>query len=67
MKLEDLLAKCPECGSQDKTAHRRMIDNHKAHAELDCFKCENCGYVFEKKEKNEDDEKSKIIKELNKL
>ena len=67
MKLEDLLAKCPECGSQDKTAHRRMIDNHHAHAELDTFKCENCGHIFEKKEKKEDDEKAEIIKELNKI
>ena len=28
MKFEDLIAKCPKCGSTDKTAHRRFIDNH---------------------------------------
>ena len=27
MKFEDLIAKCPKCGSTDKTAHRRFIDN----------------------------------------
>lgn len=47
MKFEDLIAKCPKCGSTDKTAHRRFIDNHHAHAELKEFKCDNCGYVFE--------------------
>ena len=46
MKFEDLIAKCPKCGSTDKTAHRRFIDNHHAHAELKEFKCDNCGYVF---------------------
>ena len=43
MKFEDLIAKCPKCGSTDKTAHRRFIDNHHAHAELKEFKCDNCG------------------------
>lgn len=66
MKLEDLLAKCPKCGSQDKTAHRKMLDNHRAHAQLDTFRCDNCGYIFEKNEPKED-EKSKILKKLNKL
>ena len=64
MKLEDLLSKCPECGSQDKKAHRKMIDNHNAHAKLDKFECENCGHIFEKKDV-EKDEKDEIIKELN--
>ena len=32
MKFEDLIAKCPKCGSTDKTAHRRFIDNHHSHA-----------------------------------
>ena len=47
MKFEDLIAKCPKCGSTDKTAHRRFIDNHHAHAELKEFKCDNCGYSVE--------------------
>lgn len=65
MKLEEILAECPKCGSKDKTAHRRMIDNHHAHAELDTVKCDNCGYVFETKSK-ENNEKNQIINELNK-
>ncbi|WP_409199483.1 TIGR04165 family Cys-rich peptide [Methanobrevibacter sp. DSM 116169] len=66
MKLEDLLKKCPECGSQDKKAVRKIVDNHNAHAVLDAFKCDNCGFIFEKHEPQED-EKSEIIKKLNKL
>ena len=38
MKLEEMLAPCPKCGSKDKTAHRKMLDNHRAHAELDTVK-----------------------------
>ena len=70
MKLEDILAKCPKCGSQDKTAHRRMLDNHHAHAELDCFKCDNCGHIFETNndsKKEGEGTKKEIIKELNKV
>ncbi|MCC7553119.1 MAG: TIGR04165 family Cys-rich peptide [Methanobacteriaceae archaeon] len=66
MKLEDLLKECPECGSKDKTAHRQIIDNHNAHARLDTFKCNNCSYIFEKKDP-EKDEKTEILKKLNKL
>ena len=70
MKFEDLIAKCPKCGSTDKTAHRRFIDNHHAHAELKEFKCDNCGYVFETGndlEKSEEEEfKKDLIGELNK-
>ena len=59
MKFEDLIAKCPKCGSTDKTAHRRFIDNHHAHA-----------YVFETgndKEKSEEETiKKDLIGELNK-
>ena len=70
MKFEDLIAKCPKCGSTDKTAHRRFIDNHHAHAELKEFKCDNCGYVFETgndKEKSEEETiKKDLIGELNK-
>jgi Cys-rich peptide (TIGR04165 family) len=47
MKLEQLLAKCPKCGSTDKTAKRRFLDEHKAHAELDSIVCDNCGHIFE--------------------
>ena len=61
MKFEDLIAKCPKCGSTDKTAHRRFIDNHHAHAELKEFKCDNCGYVLE-----EETIKKDLIGELNK-
>ena len=70
MKFEDLIAKCPKCGSTDKTAHRRFIDNHHAHAELKEFKCDNCGYVFETGkdvEKSEEETMKKdLIGELNK-
>ena len=34
MKLEEILAPCPKCGSKDKHVHRKMLDNHRAHAEL---------------------------------
>ncbi|KZX14887.1 TIGR04165 family Cys-rich peptide [Methanobrevibacter curvatus] len=47
MKLEQLLAKCPVCGSQDKTAKRQFIDEHKAHSKLKNIVCDECGYVFE--------------------
>ena len=40
MKLEELLAPCPKCGSKDKIAHRKMLHNHRAHAEMDTVKCE---------------------------
>lgn len=66
MKLEDILAKCPECGSQDKTVHRKMIDNYHAHAETESFKCENCGFVFETNDKSSTEEKNKIVRDLNK-
>ena len=46
MKLEEILAPCPKCGSKDKHVHRKMLDNHRAHAELDTVKCEDCGYIF---------------------
>ena len=64
MKFEDLIAKCPKCGSTDKTAHRRFIDNHHAHAELKEFKCDNCGYVFETGNDNEKSEEEAIKKDL---
>ncbi|WP_084266297.1 TIGR04165 family Cys-rich peptide [Methanobrevibacter filiformis] len=54
MKIEQLLAKCPECGSQDKTAKRRMLDEHRAHAELDVIVCDKCGYVFEENKKEKE-------------
>jgi Cys-rich peptide (TIGR04165 family) len=47
MKLEEILAKCPKCGSQDKTVQRKMLDEHKAHAELKAIVCDECGHVFE--------------------
>ena len=66
MKLEELLAPCPKCGSKDKIAIRKMLDNHRAHAELDAFKCEECDYVFFVNEDEVDDEKKQILNELNK-
>ncbi|WP_297979848.1 TIGR04165 family Cys-rich peptide [uncultured Methanobrevibacter sp.] len=64
MKLEDILAKCPKCGSQDKTAQRRFIDNHHAHAELKMFRCDKCGFVFETGGDHEDSEQEAIKKDL---
>lgn len=67
MKLEDLLAPCPECGSKDKIAHRKMLDNHRAHAELETYKCENCGYIFFINDNIAEDEKKELLNELNKI
>ncbi|MDD4594516.1 MULTISPECIES: TIGR04165 family Cys-rich peptide [Methanobrevibacter] len=67
MKLEEMLAKCPECGSTDKIIKRRMIDNHHAHAELKEIVCENCGHVFSdgsEEEPEEIKEKEKVLREL---
>ena len=67
MKLEELLKKCPQCGSQDKTVQRKMLDEHLAHAKTKAIVCEKCGYEFEsgeemenksKKEKNDENEDS---------
>lgn len=57
MKLEELLKKCPKCGSQDKTVQRKMLDEHLAHAKTKAIVCEKCGYEFESGEKKEDNEK----------
>lgn len=59
MKLEQLLAKCPKCGSKDKTAQRKILDEHKAHAELKAVVCDECGYIFETGEKNSEKNKEK--------
>ena len=61
MKLEELLAPCPKCGSKDKIAHRKMLDNHRAHAEMDVVKCEDCGYKFEVQEEVSEMEPIEII------
>ena len=66
MKLEEILAPCPKCGSKDKHVHRKMLDNHRAHAELDTVKCEDCGYIFFVNDSMEEDEKKELLKELNK-
>lgn len=66
MKLEEILASCPKCGSKDKLAQRRMLDNHRAHAELETVKCEKCGYVFFVNDEMEKDEKKQLLNELNK-
>lgn len=65
MKLEEMLAPCPKCGSKDKTVHRRMLDNYRAHAELDTVKCEECGYIFLVNDDIEEDEKRQILRKLN--
>ena len=44
-----------------------MLDNHRAHAELETFKCEECGYVFFVNENIEEDEKKELLNELNKI
>lgn len=67
MKVEDLVAKCPKCGSTDKTVYRRRIDNHLAYAETAYFKCSNCGHLFETGHDDTNDERNKMIKELNKI
>lgn len=67
MKLEELLAPCPKCGSKDKIAHRRLLDNHRAHAEMNAVKCEECGYIFFVNEDMDPDEKKKLLFELNKI
>ena len=46
MKIEELLAPCPKCGSKDKIAHRNIIDNHRAHAEMDTVKCEETNNIL---------------------
>jgi len=56
MKLEQILAKCPKCGSQDKTVQRKMLDEHKAHAKMGDVVCDNCGYIFETMEDREKEE-----------
>lgn len=66
MKVEDLIAKCPKCGSTDKTVYRQMIDDHFAHATTAYFKCTNCGHVFQTEDHTLDD-KTKLVKELNKV
>ena len=67
MKLEELLAPCPKCGSKDKVAKRKLLDNHRAHAEMDAVKCENCGYIFFVNENMDPDEKKQLLMELNKI
>lgn len=47
MKLEELIAECPKCGSKDKTAKRHIYGEQRSHAKLDKIICDNCGYVFE--------------------
>ena len=51
MKLEELLAPCPKCGSKDKIT----------------VKCEECGYIFFVNDDMEEDEKKKLLNELNKI
>ena len=67
MKLEELLAPCPKCGSKDKIAHRKMLDNHRAHAEMETVRCEDCGYIFFVNENMDPDEKKQLLNELNKV
>lgn len=64
MKLEEILAPCPKCGSKDKHVHRKMLDNHRAHAELDTVKCEDCDYIFFVNDSMEEDEKKRTFKRI---
>ncbi|RBQ22549.1 hypothetical protein ALNOE001_17540 [Candidatus Methanobinarius endosymbioticus] len=61
MKLEQLLAKCPKCGSQDKTVQRKILDEHRAHSEMKAVVCDECGHIFE--EKDEKENKKEELKE----
>jgi Cys-rich peptide (TIGR04165 family) len=54
MKMEDLLKKCPECGSQDKTVQRKIEGEHKAHATMKAIVCDKCGHIFESGKKEEE-------------
>jgi len=47
MKMEQILAKCPKCGNQDKTVLRKFTEEHEAHGEMKAFLCDECGYIFE--------------------
>ena len=67
MKLEELLAPCPTCGSQDKVAKRKLLDNHRAHAEMEAVKCSECGYIFFVNDDMDEDEKKQLLRELNKV
>jgi len=52
MKLEQLLKKCPKCGSQDKTVQRKILDEHFAHAETKAVVCDKCRHIFEERKEN---------------
>ena len=67
MKLEELLAPCPKCGSQDNVAKRKLLDNHRAHAEMEAVKCSECGYIFFVNDDMDEDEKKQLLRELNKV
>ena len=54
--MEDILKKCPKCGSQDKTVQRKILDEHRAHAKTKAIVCEKCGHEFESGEKDKKDE-----------
>lgn len=56
MKMEELLKKCPECGCQDKTIQRKILDEHRAHAKTKAIVCAECGHEFESEEKDEKSE-----------
>ncbi|MDR2830691.1 MAG: TIGR04165 family Cys-rich peptide [Methanobrevibacter sp.] len=49
MRLEQLLEKCPKCGTTDKTAKKKFLDEHKAYTKLKSISCDKCGHVFEEK------------------
>jgi uncharacterized OB-fold protein len=44
-----------------------MLDNHRAHAEMDTVRCEECGYIFFVNDKMDPDEKKELLNELNKI
>jgi len=53
MKMEELLQKCPLCGCQDKKVLRKIQDEHRAHATTKGIICEECGYEFKAKKKED--------------
>jgi Cys-rich peptide (TIGR04165 family) len=47
MNLKQLLAKCPKCGSKDKTVQRRYLDEQLAQTETKAIVCDNVSlYVY---------------------
>ncbi|MDO5851146.1 MAG: TIGR04165 family Cys-rich peptide [Methanobacteriaceae archaeon] len=46
MKMEELMAPCPKCGSKNKTQHRDFDKEFRAYAASGELKCSDCGHIF---------------------